>query len=127
MKFKRAKEMSLFHKKCEECGTNINKLQSWWNIYYLKAGTKLKCSNCGTEYKTNKFISFLGNIYAWSGISLFVLFLCTSLFWEIFEKVFNKKFGGEMWIYTFIILSVIEFMVMVILPLKKIENKKEGK
>ena len=127
MKFKRRKEKSLFYKKCEECETNINKLQSWWNIFLLKTGTKLKCSNCGTEYKTNKIISFFGNIYAWSGISLFVLFLCTSLFWEIFEKVFNKKFGGEMWIYTFIILSVIEFMVMVILPLKKIENKKEGK
>ena len=46
--------MNLLNKKCEECGTNINKLQSWWSIYTLKAGTKLKCSNCGIEYKTNR-------------------------------------------------------------------------
>lgn len=31
-----------------------------------------------------------------------------------------------MWIYTFVILSLIELVVMVILPLKKIENKEQG-
>lgn len=115
--------MSLFHKKCKKCETSINKLQSWWNIYTLKAGTKLKCENCGTEYKTNKFISILGSLYTWSGISLFVLFICTTIFWDIFENLLNKKIGGEIWFYTFIILSIIELIVMVFLPLNKVENK----
>ena len=118
--------MSLFYKKCEVCGTQINKLQSWWNIYALKAGEKLKCPKCKTEYKTNKFISFFGSFYAYSGVSIFVLFVCTSVFWELFEKLFQKKFGGEIWIYTFVILSLIELVVMVILPLKKIETKEQG-
>ncbi len=44
--------MNLLTKKCEICETKINKLQSLWNIYYLKAGIKLKCPKCNTKYKT---------------------------------------------------------------------------
>jgi hypothetical protein len=110
------------YKKCEVCGTNINKLQNWFNIYLLKTGIKLKCPNCETEYKTNKFISFIGNFYTWSGISLFVLLGCTVML----DKLFKKNFGGEVWLYAFIILSIVNFIVMVILPLNKVENKKEG-
>lgn len=116
--------MSLFYKKCEECGTNINKFQNLWNIYTLKAGTKLKCSNCGSEYKTNKIISIFGAFYTYSGLSLLVLFISTSIFWDIFDKLFKREFGGEMWFYTFIILSIIELLVVLILPLRKIDNKK---
>lgn len=115
------------YKKCEECGTDINKLQHWFNIYLLKTGIKLKCPNCGAEYKTNKFISFMGNLYTYSGISIFVLIICIPIFWDIFEKIFKKNFDGiEMLFYTFIILSIVDFMVMVVLPLNKVENKKEG-
>lgn len=119
--------MNLLYKKCEVCGTNINKLQSWWNIYTLKAGTKIKCPKCETEYKTNRFISLAGGFYTYSGVSILVLFFCTTFFWNLFEKIFNKEFGGEIWIYTFMLLSIIELGVMVILPLNKIENKEGEK
>lgn len=114
--------MDLLHKNCDVCGTKINKLQSWWNIYTLKTGTKLKCQNCGTEYKTNRIIGFIGYFYTYSGISIFVLFMYTTILWNLFDKLFQNKFGGEMWIYTFVILSIIELMVMVVLPLNKVEN-----
>ena len=112
--------MSLFHKECELCGTQINKLQSWWNLYALKAGRKLKCPKCKTEYKTNKFISFLGQVYAFFGPLIAIFFIVS------FLDSFRLKLGGEVWLYAFIIYSVIELMVMVILPLKKIENKEQG-
>jgi len=89
----------------------------------LKTGAKLKCSNCGTEYKTNKVIGFVGSFYTWSGVSIFVLLIFTSILWNFFEKFFDKKFGTVIWLYAFIVLSVIEFIVTVILPLNKIENK----
>ena len=109
--------MNLLNKKCEECGTNINKLQSWWSIYTLKAGTKLKCSNCGIEYKTNKFISFFGKIYLFFWIWILPYLLIVK-----FIDSFNLHLGIEVWLYAFIILSIIEFIVMVKLPLKKIKN-----
>ena len=113
--------MNLLYKKCEECGTNINKLQSWWNIYALKAGTKLKCSNCGIEYKTNRIISFFGKIYLFFWIWILPYLLIVK-----FIDSFNLHLGIEVWLYAFIILSIVEFMMMVILPLNKVENKKEG-
>lgn len=108
------------YKKCEECGTDINKLQSWWNIYFLRVGSKLKCPNCGTEYTTNKFISILGKI------SLFWIWIIPILFIVKFIDSFKLHLGIEVWLYAFMILSIIEFMVMVILPLNKVEDKKEG-
>ncbi len=112
--------MSLFYKKCEVCGTQINKLQSWWNIYALKAGEKLKCPKCKTEYKTNKFISFVGQAYEFFGPLIAILFIVS------FLDSFHLKLGGEVWLYAFIIYSVIELIVMVILPLNKIETKEQG-
>jgi hypothetical protein len=119
--------MSLLYKKCEVCETDINKLQKWWNIYMLKAGAKLKCQNCGTEYKTNKPISIFGAFYTWSGISIFVLIIATASIWKSFEKIFDRQFGGEIWLYTFFIYSLMELLVMVVLPLNIIKNKEEGK
>jgi len=108
------------YKKCEVCGTNINKLQNWFNVYLLKTGIKLKCPNSGTEYKTNRFISFIGNFYTYSGISILILIILRPLFWDIFEKLFKMKFDGiEMLICTFLILSIINLLIMLILPLKK--------
>jgi hypothetical protein len=44
----------------------------------------------------------------------------TLLIWE-----FNKDLGGEVWFYAVAIYVAIEFFMMVLLPLKKIENKNE--
>ena len=121
MKFKRRKEKSLFYKKCEECETNINKLQSWWNIFLLKTGTKLKCSNCGTEYKTNKIISFFSNLYLFFWIWIIPILLIVK-----FIDSFKLHLEIEVWVYSFMLYSTFELIIMVFLPLKKIENKKEG-
>ena len=40
--------MSKLYTKCEVCGTDINKLQHWFNIYLLKTGIELTCPSCGT-------------------------------------------------------------------------------
>ena len=108
------------YKKCEVCGTNINKLQNLFNVYFLRVGAKLKCPNCGTEYKTNKFIIILGEI------SLFWIWIIPILLIVRFIDSFNLHLGIEVWFYAFIILSIVEFMGMVILPLNKVEDKKEG-
>ncbi|DAB32008.1 MAG TPA: hypothetical protein CFH79_06055 [Sulfurospirillum sp. UBA11407] len=113
--------MNLVYKKCDVCGTNINKLQSWWNIYMLKTGVKLKCPKCETEYKTNKFIGFIGSWYS------FILWIIPIFFIVHFLDSFNLHFGIEVWIYAVVLYSIIEFIVMVILPLKKIENKEGEK
>ena len=117
--------MSLFYKKCEVCGTQINKLQKWRNIYTLKTGNKLKCPKCGTEYKINDFMGFIGSFYAYTGLSIIVFLMCALAFRPLFEKVLQRKVGDEIWIYTFVIFLLIELAIMVILPLRKIENKKQ--
>lgn len=110
--------MSLFYKKCEECGTNINKFQNLWNIYTLKAGTKLKCSNCGAEYKTNKIISIFSSLYSFFGPLICIFFIV------IFLDKFQLHLGIEVWLYAFVLYSFFELIVMLILPLRKIDNKK---
>ena len=113
--------MSLLYKKCDVCGTNINKLQSWWNIYMLKAGRKLKCPNCGSVYKTNKIISFIGSFYS------FLAWIIPLLFISSFLDSFMHLGIIENFLYTGILYSIIELIVMVILPLKKVEDKEKGK
>ncbi len=118
---------NLFYKQCEVCGSKINKLQSLWNIFLLKTGEKLQCPHCNTQYKTHKVISFVGSLYTWGGAWVIVLFLFIPTVWNKFESFFNRKFGGEIWLYGFIFYSLIELLIMVILPLKKVieENKKD--
>ena len=119
--------MKFIHKICEVCGTKVNKLQKFSNIYFLKTGEKLQCPHCNTQYKTHKIISSIGSFYTWGGVWVIVLFLFIPTVWDIFESFFNKKFGGEIWLYGFILYSLIELLIMTILPLKKVikENKKD--
>lgn len=114
--------MSLLTKECEVCGTKISKLQSIWNIYLLKTGVNIKCPNCNSEYKTYKIISFFGSFYTWSGASFLVFIITVPIFWDFLENIFNLKLGVEVWIYTFIVLSLVEFIIMLVIPLKKIVN-----
>jgi hypothetical protein len=118
--------MALLHKKCDVCGTKINKLQSFWNIYTLKTGKKLICPKCSTEYKTNKVISFFGSLYTWGSVSIIVLIIFTSTLWNFLEKNLNIKIGIEVWLYALIILSILELFVMTIIPLKQVKNKDVG-
>lgn len=110
--------MRLLYKKCEVCGTDINKLQSWWNIYMLKTGAKLKCSNCGTEYKTNKVIRYIGSVYVWFWLWVLPIFYLVK-----FIDHFHLDLGIEVWLYAICLYSLFELLLMVFLPLKKIENK----
>lgn len=117
--------MDLLTKECEVCGTKISKLQSIWNIYLLKTGVNIKCPNCNLEYKTFKSISFFGYFYTWSGVSFLVFIITVPIFWDFFENIFNVKLGEEVWIYTFIIFTIIEFVIMTVVPLELIKSKKE--
>jgi hypothetical protein len=114
--------MSLLYKKCEVCGTDINKLQKWSNIYMLKTGAKLKCPHCESEYRTNKAIGIFGSWYSFIGW-IFPLFFIVS-----FIDSFKLDLGIEVWIYGFLLYSVLELLLMLILPLNKIEikNKEDG-
>jgi len=111
-------------KNCEVCGTKISKLQSIWNIYLLKTGVSIKCPNCNSEYKTYKVISFFGDFYT-GGASFLVFIIVLPTFWSFFENIFNSKLGIEVLVYTFVALSLVEFVIMLIIPLKKIDNTKE--
>lgn len=108
--------MNLLYKECEVCGAKINKFQSWWNIYALKAGKTIKCSKCNTDYTTNKFISLISKLYSFWGPLIFVVFIVS------FLDSFKFHLGGEVWLYAIILYNLIELLVMVVLPLKKIES-----
>lgn len=102
--------MSLSYIKCEECGTNINKLQNGWNLFLLKAGKKIICPNCKSEYKVNNIISFIGTYYSWlllSYISISILLPGQKLYL----------------LYLISICIVLEFLIMSFLPLKKVTNE----
>jgi len=111
--------MSLLTKECEVCGTKINKLQKIWNIYALKAGKKIKCPKCITEYETYKIISLFGGLYSFFGPLIAILFIVT------FIDSFNFNLGVEVWLYAWIIYSIIELVIMIILPLKKVKEVKD--
>jgi len=114
--------MSLLYKKCEVCGADINKLQKLWNIYTLKAGIKLKCQNCETEYKTNKVIGFIGSLYVWVWVWVIPILLLVR-----FIDSFRLNLGIEVWLYALFLYSLLELLVMVLLPLHKIDIKNKGK
>ncbi len=117
--------MNFLTKKCEICETKINKLQSLWNIYALKAGKRLKCPKCNTEYKTYSIISFFGFFMGGEASFFFLLVLSVTVPF-IFEKFFNIDFGWvESWILAFISLNILEFFLMVILPLRKIKEERK--
>lgn len=110
--------MGLFHKECDVCGKRINKFQNFVNVYLLKTGIKVKCANCNTEYKTNKAISSLAYFYTWGGLWLAPLILIVYLI-----DSFELDLGFEVWLYALIIYTIFEFIVMVYLPLKIIDDK----
>jgi hypothetical protein len=102
--------MSLSYKKCEECGTKIDKLQNGWNLFLLKTGKKIICPNCKSEYKVNNIISFIGVYYSWlliSYISISILLPGQKL--EL--------------LYLVAICIVLEYIFMSFLPLKKVTNE----
>jgi len=106
--------MSLSYKECEECGTNINKLQNGWNFFLLKTGKKIICPNCKCEYKVNNIISFMGIYYSWlllSYISINILLPGQKLYL----------------LYLIAICIVLEFIIMSFLPLKRVANEEFGK
>ena len=102
--------MNLFSKECEECGTNINKLQSWWNIFLLKIGKKIICPNCKNEYKTSGTTSFIGIYYTWilMGVVYLNIYLLESKL-DIF--------------FLITIYLITEFIIMLFLWLKKANNE----
>ena len=111
--------MGIYTKKCDVCEEEMNKLSSLSNIYFLKTGVEIKCLNCDTSYKTNKIIAFLFFFYTWGGLWLAPLFLIVYLI-----DSFNFNFGFEVWLYAFLIYTIIEFFIMIYIPLKKNEEKK---
>ncbi|RXI35850.1 hypothetical protein CRU99_13740 [Malaciobacter mytili] len=109
--------MNFLTKKCEICEIELNKLQSLWNIYALKTGAKLKCPKCNTEYKTYKIISFFGGVYSFFGPLIAIFFIVR------FIDSFHFSLGLEVWVYAWIVYSILEFILMIFLPLRKIEEK----
>ena len=72
--------------------------------------------------KTYKSISFFGSFYTWSGASFLVFIITVPIFWDFLENIFNLKLGAEVWIYTFIVLSLVEFIIMLVISLKRTVN-----
>lgn len=102
--------MSLSYKKCEECETNINKLQNGWNFFLLKTGEKIICPNCKCEYKVNNIISFIGVYYSW----LLLFYISINILLP----------GQKLYLlYLIAICIVLEFLIMSFLPLKKATNE----
>lgn len=102
--------MSLSYKKCEECGTKIDKLQNGWNLFLLKTGEKIICPNCKSEYKVNNIISFIGVYYSCLLISYISISILLS----------GQKL--EL-LYLVAICIVLEYIFMSFLPLKKVTNE----
>ena len=44
-----------------------------------------------------------------------VFIITVPIFWDFLENIFNLKLGAEVWIYTFIVLSLVEFIIMLVI------------
>lgn len=109
--------MNLLYKKCEKCGIKINKINTIGDIFNLKSGRIIICTKCGSKYKTLKVIQLLGKLYNW-----FIIWMLSILLIVRFIDSFNFNLGIEVWFYAIIIYIIIEFIIMGLLPLKKILN-----
>ena len=109
--------MSLLYKKCEECGTKINKINIIWDIFNLKSGRLIICQKCGSKYNTLKIIQLFGKPYNW-----FIVWMLSILLIVRFIDSFNLNLGIEIWFYSIIIYIILEYLVMSLLPLKRLND-----
>ena len=71
------------------------------------------------RYKTNNIISFFGKIYLFFWIWIVPILLVVKII-----DSFKLHLGIEVWLYSFILYSVIELIVIVVLPLNKVKKEK---
>jgi len=106
--------MAFLYKKCEECKTKINKINSIWDIFNIKSGHIIICPKCGTKYNTLKIIQLFGKPYNW-----FIVWMLSILLIVRVIDSFNFNLGIEIWFCAVVIYIIIEFIIMGLLPLKK--------
>ncbi|MCI5786630.1 hypothetical protein LS81_009405 [Helicobacter trogontum] len=109
------------YKKCEICGTKINKLQNIWNIYTLKVGEIIQCSHCGTYYKTSKTIQALSSFYENLGLGI-VLWVILGIFMNILIHTLHVDFNKNIsfilsLMLSFLLLGFINCIIACIIPL----------
>ena len=114
--------MSLLYKKCEVCGTDINKLQGLLDIFTpnFKIGGKLVCPSCGTEYSTTKRIALIGSLYSSFWIWVLPIFLLMSVIYNFVVSDVRLTV-----LFTLILYTIIVYVVMLFLPLTRVEVQGE--
>lgn len=110
----------MINKKCKKCNTSISKISNFWDIFTLKSGRIIECPTCQTRYQTNKTIRIFGKIYNNFSTQFPILFLV--IVFSLYGLGLNL--GGEAWLYSIGIYFFIELIVMMIIPLKEINDEK---
>ena len=110
--------MNILTFKCKVYGTDVKRLNGFEDIFTLKSGRIIECAQCKTLYQVPKIYWFVGKIYdlltLWGFISFWIIvFLLNELHFNL---------GGEIYLYAAIIYISLEFIVMTILPIRKIKD-----
>jgi len=113
--------------KCKKCGSEIKKISKFIDIFSIKRGKIIECKQCHTKYAVPKAIQRIGTIYHYlfigGGIAIIWLFL-TVLMDKIFRDELSSLIGVWMWLISALIYILIEIMIALLLPLKKIKTTK---
>lgn len=111
--------MCLLTKKCENCGTKINKLYDKKNIILLKIGLgSMECPRCSTKYTVSKILAWIFMCYTCGYGWVISLFLLATAY-----NISGVTSGNEVWFFVLPTYFIIEFIIMLLIPLKPIEEE----
>ncbi len=113
--------MNLLTKECEVCGTKISKLKNWYRLIFID---EIKCSNCRSRYSLLKWLDFIFSFFT-GGFGLMTLLFFIVLFFIYDIGMYYKFLWFEFVIYSLTISLLLKLLIMLFLPLKLIESKKE--
>ena len=111
---------------CKECGSRVNKLDSFRDVFSIKRGKVIECKQCSTRYAVPRFIQKIGSVYHYifvgGGFAIVWLFL-TIVIDNLVGDTIANKIGLLMWGVSAIAYIVIEIVIALVLPLNIIKKE----
>lgn len=118
--------MELLTLKCKECGNKVNKINKFQDIFLIKKGKAIVCKQCHTKYAVPKIIQKIGSIYHYlfiGGLIAIIWLFLTVFIDNMLGKEISNIIGIWMWAISAVVYILIEMIITLVLPLKKIKNE----
>ncbi len=118
--------MEIFSFICTECGTKVNKINKFSDIFLIKRGKIIECKKCHTQYAVPKTIQKIGSVYHYlfiGGLIAIIWLFLTVFIDNLIGKEISDAIGIWMWAISAVVYILIESIIALVLPMQKINNK----